>query len=267
MLLLAKKAKWPLVLIWGSAFIGLVQSELQRSHLGLNQDWLMMSFYYSIPAALWSFFLYVAVTRSRSVSIQVTWSSIVHHFCVGILLAVIVRVGSLIIDFEIKGLLFGLNGSLADFLTEIRFLLLSAILSHFILYLLIVAIIHFQGGPMEKFVTAPAKFILIRDDEHIERVPHHEVVCIEAFGNYVKVHTQSKTFCTRSTFKAITANIDNGQFCKVHRSVMVNRNHIRSLNADGTGSYRVEMINRSVFPVNKKYFELIRRTLFMTGLN
>lgn len=70
------------------------------------------------------------------------------------------------------------------------------------------------------------QFVFLKDGTKQHKVFIHEIQFIEAYGNYTKVHTESKTIVTHeklSTYLELFSNLD---FCQVHKSYIVSTSKI-----------------------------------------
>jgi two-component system LytT family response regulator len=60
-----------------------------------------------------------------------------------------------------------------------------------------------------------------------------DIEWIEAADDYACIHTEGKTFMLRETIRQLSSGLDPKQFVRVHRSVIVNVNHVRKILRDG----------------------------------
>ena len=63
--------------------------------------------------------------------------------------------------------------------------------------------------------------LFLKDGKSQYQVPINQIIFIEAFGNYTKVHTQSKVVITLETLASYVAKLGEMQFIQVHRSFLV----------------------------------------------
>lgn len=63
--------------------------------------------------------------------------------------------------------------------------------------------------------------ILIKSDKKLYRIRFEEVVFIEAFGDYMKVHLGEKTLLTNDTMKSIQEKLPDN-FLRIHKSYIIN---------------------------------------------
>jgi DNA-binding LytR/AlgR family response regulator len=64
-------------------------------------------------------------------------------------------------------------------------------------------------------------------------VPVSDIEWIEAADYYVCLHAGGKTHLLRESIKGLDAKLDPGKFVRLHRSAIVNINHVREIHRDG----------------------------------
>lgn len=83
--------------------------------------------------------------------------------------------------------------------------------------------------------TAPAKsdiaddHFFVKCDNQIEKVYYHELMYAEAMLNYVMLHTPKKKMMVYVTIKNMEAQLPPDLFLKVHKSFIVNKSKIKSI--------------------------------------
>ena len=60
-------------------------------------------------------------------------------------------------------------------------------------------------------------------------LPVDSIVCLEASGNYVRVHAPGANYLRRDTLAGIAQKLDPSRFARVHRSWIVNLDRVREL--------------------------------------
>lgn len=79
--------------------------------------------------------------------------------------------------------------------------------------------------------------IVVRSRSRILFLDVSEVTWLEAFGNYVRFHTQGETYTVRGTLTSFERELDPARFVRIHRSMIVNRDVIRELHSRRTGDF------------------------------
>ena len=79
-------------------------------------------------------------------------------------------------------------------------------------------------------IEAPdADFTFVKVDSKLVRVAFDDVRYVEALGDYVHIVTGQSKLIVYSTMKAVEEKFPAGRFVRVHRSFIVNVNHIQAL--------------------------------------
>ena len=77
--------------------------------------------------------------------------------------------------------------------------------------------------------------IAVQRRNEIELVPVEDVLYFEAEGSYVKVHTADRAHLIRERMKVLEERLPPAQFCRVHRSTIVNLDHVEALEPTDPG--------------------------------
>jgi two-component system LytT family response regulator len=84
---------------------------------------------------------------------------------------------------------------------------------------------------------------------------------IEAFQNYVRLHTGTATHLLHVPMNTLGAVLDSDRFLRVHRSHIVNVQRIAQLWSIPHGQYLIELRSGQRLPSGRTYNEQIRRAL------
>ena len=95
----------------------------------------------------------------------------------------------------------------------------------------------------ERFLTAINKvlntnntsskndFIILKENKVLHKVMVAEILFVEAYGDYVKVHLEDKFITTHSTFSRFVEQLPK-YFIKTHKSFSINLNKMRALSGN-----------------------------------
>lgn len=72
-------------------------------------------------------------------------------------------------------------------------------------------------------------YFFVKTDKKLEKVVFSELLFVEAMENYVIMHTHSGKVITMMTMKTMEDKLPENDFLRVHKSFIVNRNHIHSI--------------------------------------
>ena len=99
------------------------------------------------------------------------------------------------------------------------------------------------------------KLILYREEEqHI--VDADEIVFIEVSGNNVYAYTKQDTYEAKQKLYEIKELLGGRSFAQINKSVIVNINYVKSIQAEFSGNYRIKLKNRKEsLTISRKYFK------------
>ena len=103
-----------------------------------------------------------------------------------------------------------------------------------------------------------SKLILYKEEEqHI--VDPDEIVYIEVSGSKVYAYTRQDTYEAKQKLYEVKESLGSRPFAQINKSVIVNINCVKSIQAEFSGNYRVKLKNRSEsLTISRKYFKEFR---------
>lgn len=90
-------------------------------------------------------------------------------------------------------------------------------------------------------------FIFVRADRKMIKIEFKDIIYIESFSDYVKLHLNETTIVTRETISAIEAKLPSKNFIRIHRSFIVSLKHISSF----TNEYVT--VNKKALTISRSY--------------
>lgn len=103
--------------------------------------------------------------------------------------------------------------------------------------------------------------LLIRDRGRIMLLPVASVDRLESEGDYVRVHTGGKSHLIEKTLSDMEALLAPHGFVRIHRGAMVNIERVKELYAEGSGRYRLILVDGTELMVSRSYSHLFRKEL------
>jgi len=88
-----------------------------------------------------------------------------------------------------------------------------------------------------------------------------EIYWIEAQGNYIRLHLKDESHLLRETMTSFEGRLDPERFMRIHRSTMVNIDHIKDIQPWFTGEYIVRMENGKELTLTRSYRNNLKRLL------
>lgn len=96
--------------------------------------------------------------------------------------------------------------------------------------------------------------IVLKADGALHFIKNEEVVWIEAQGDFVKVQTTTgKPQLVRETLQMMEAKLDAQKFLRIHRSYVVNLEHVRRVESALYGDYSVYMTDGTKLRLSRNY--------------
>lgn len=92
-----------------------------------------------------------------------------------------------------------------------------------------------------------------------------EIEWIEAADYYARLHVGSKTFMLRETIKQLSATLDPKRFVRVHRSAIVNVDHVREILREGRTEGWVVLSNGQRLKMSKNGWQSLLVTTGSTS--
>ena len=101
--------------------------------------------------------------------------------------------------------------------------------------------------------------IFVQKSEKLFNLAVEEIVHLEASGDYTIITTKNDQFVSSSGIGKLEDILNPDIFIRVHRSTIVNVNHLKEIERHFNGGMVVKMHNGKSFPVSRTYAKLIRK--------
>lgn len=92
--------------------------------------------------------------------------------------------------------------------------------------------------------------LFIKVDSLLQKLNTHDILWIEAYGDYVKITTEEKVYTVYSTLKKVEERLPD-MFVRVHRSYIVNIAKIVNIDPNNL------VINKKIIPISSSYREAL----------
>ena len=112
-----------------------------------------------------------------------------------------------------------------------------------------------------ELIRRPPTRLPVKVSGRIMLVPLDEIEWIESEGNYVRLHLSGKAYLVRETMSAIETRVDPARFTRIHRSAIVNVDHIEYLRPWFTGEYIVRLRSGKELALTRTYRDNLRRLM------
>ena len=108
---------------------------------------------------------------------------------------------------------------------------------------------------------ANSERIVVKAGSTIKIIPTADVIYLEAYDDYVKIHTPDGVFLKNKTMQFFENSLDERQFVRVHRSFIVKVPEITKLQPYEKDSYRVIIKSGESLPVSKTGYMKLKALL------
>ena len=113
-----------------------------------------------------------------------------------------------------------------------------------------------DGGPRK---SQYLERVMVKTDGRIIFVKTPDVHWIEAYGNYVKLHVGAESYLVRGTMASWESNLDPIHFVRIHRSAIVNLEHVKELQPWFGGDYTVSLRTGRKLKMSRWYRHRLQR--------
>lgn len=103
--------------------------------------------------------------------------------------------------------------------------------------------------------------IVIKDGSSIKIIPVGDVMYLEAYDDYVKVHTLDKIYLKKKTLTYYEKTLNNQQFVRTHRSFIINLNELTGIQPFEKNSYRAILKNGERIPISRTAYGPLKESL------
>jgi two-component system LytT family response regulator len=106
------------------------------------------------------------------------------------------------------------------------------------------------GGPISR--------LFVRVGGTLVPLPVERVSRFEADGDYVVAHSESARHMLHLSLSRLESRLDSRRFVRVHRTHIVNLDHVRAFKRDASGNLEAELLDGARVPVSRARAQEIR---------
>jgi DNA-binding LytR/AlgR family response regulator len=110
----------------------------------------------------------------------------------------------------------------------------------------------------------PMRSLWVADGRGRTRLDLATVERFEADRDYVRIHTDERSFLVRATLQSLSDSLDSGRFVRIHRSAIVSIASVQALRRRITGSIVAHLASGAEAPVGRAYLADLRARLGLT---
>jgi len=103
--------------------------------------------------------------------------------------------------------------------------------------------------------------IVVKDQNKIQIVPVEKIHYIEAYDDYVKIHTRKRKHLKNTTMKFLEKSLNPKLFVRVHRSYILNTNELTKIEPYKKHSYIAILKEGNKIPISRSGYSRLKKTL------
>lgn len=103
--------------------------------------------------------------------------------------------------------------------------------------------------------------IVVKNGTQIKLIPTQQIIFLEAYDDYVKIHTQNGMFLKNKTMSSFEKQLDSKQFVRVHRSFIIKVDQLAKIEPMEKESYRGILLNGEKVSISKSGYARLKQTI------
>ena len=103
--------------------------------------------------------------------------------------------------------------------------------------------------------------VVIKDGNDIKIIPIDDINYLEAYDDYVKIHTNEKVYLKHSTMSFYEKSLDPKTFTRIHRSYIINVKKLTRIEPFEKNSYRAILTDGSSLSISRSSYPKIKKAL------
>lgn len=103
--------------------------------------------------------------------------------------------------------------------------------------------------------------LVVKADGKVHLLPFPNIIWIEAYDYYIKIHVHQKFFLVRESLKKMETYLPENVFLRIHKSSIVNIQHIREVATHSNGEQEVALTSGAQLKVSRNYRDKLKNLL------
>ena len=107
----------------------------------------------------------------------------------------------------------------------------------------------------------PADRVVLKTGSDIHFLKPADIIWVESQADFVKVHTTGAAQLVRETLQSLEQRLDPAKFLRIHRSSLVNLDHVKKVTPALYGDYTVLMSNDTKLRLSRRNREKLKQLI------
>jgi two-component system LytT family response regulator len=103
--------------------------------------------------------------------------------------------------------------------------------------------------------------IVVKNGTQIKLIPTQQIIFLEAYDDYVKIHTKDGMFLKNKTMASFEKQLDPKQFVRIHRSFILKVDQLAKIEPMEKESYRGILLNGEKVSISKSGYARLKQTI------
>lgn len=87
----------------------------------------------------------------------------------------------------------------------------------------------------------PLSRLVVKSFGKIHFVEVGDIIWVQAYDYYIKIYVKDKFYLVRQSLKSMETNLPSSTFCRIHKSNIININHVKELDSRNNGDYQITL--------------------------
>lgn len=103
--------------------------------------------------------------------------------------------------------------------------------------------------------------VVVKNGQEIKIIPVQELVYLEAYDDYVKIHTEKDCYLKKHTLSKFESSLPINKFVRVHRSFIINVSFLLKIEQLTKDSHRAVLKNETAVPISRSGYASLKHVL------
>jgi two-component system, LytTR family, response regulator len=103
--------------------------------------------------------------------------------------------------------------------------------------------------------------VVVKNGAEIKIIPVHDIFFLEAYDDYVKIHTRNGMFLKKQTLQQFDQHLDPTRFVRVHRSFILQLSELTRIEPAGKEQHQAILKNNARIPLSRSGYSRLKSAL------